>query len=496
MYTMEDWVTIRNMKHRNPKMGSRAIAKALGISRNTVINALRAEEPTQYKRKEYMNPEIKPFKKYIKKQYIQKKLKGSRILNDLHAKGCKVSRSALYRYLAKLDNKTQKAYMRYETKPGEQGQFDWSPYSVMLDGCLTKVQVFCTILGCSRYRIYTASLSQTQASVLEAMENGYIAIGGVPERTQTDNHSTLYDSKRDRWNPRYLRFAEHYGFQPSRSAVRHPWSKGKVENPFSYLENHFIMDNEYESFEDFCNKLAEFNVQVNRRVHTTTQVEPEKLYLEEEKDALLPLPTTRFVGPKEEFRKVSSDCLISYKGNRYSVPHVFVSKEVWVFVSQGRYLNIYSTSNKLIATHILEKKGKGKIFLNKEHFQGYRGTKGTWKFLCHQFLEKCPDHGVFLDKLRAQKRINPARHLTKIVEAIKYFTRDDAERVIRLCDEYNVYNSEIFVKLLHKESQPLSVPNLCEERLIDIRSPDGVIRSLGSYRTTQYTLEDNFSGEK
>src|SRR5659263_648739 len=84
------------------------------------------------------------------------------------------------------------------------------------------------------------SLSQTQSSVFEALEEGLTRIGGVPERIQTDNHATLYIAKKKEWNPRYLQFASHYGFQPSRSEVRHPWSKGKVENPFSYLENHFM----------------------------------------------------------------------------------------------------------------------------------------------------------------------------------------------------------------------------------------------------------------
>lgn len=32
---MEDWVTIRNLRAKNPNLGSRKIALMLGISRNT-----------------------------------------------------------------------------------------------------------------------------------------------------------------------------------------------------------------------------------------------------------------------------------------------------------------------------------------------------------------------------------------------------------------------------------------------------------------------------
>jgi hypothetical protein len=85
--SMEDWITIRNLKKRNPKIGTRSIAKKLDLSRNTVRNALRSEDASAYKRKSYINPELEPFQDIIIEKYIIKKLKGSRVLNDLRSKG-------------------------------------------------------------------------------------------------------------------------------------------------------------------------------------------------------------------------------------------------------------------------------------------------------------------------------------------------------------------------------------------------------------------------
>jgi transposase len=482
---MEDWITIRNLKTRNPRMGTRKIAKKLGLSRNTVKNALKSEDAPEYKRKTYINPELEPFHDFIIEKYFVKKLKGSRVINELRSKGCKVSSSAFYRYIQQYKPEFTRSFMRYETKPGEQGQFDWSPYTVMIGGKLIKIQVFCFILGCSRYRTYMYSLSQTQSSVFEALEEGLTRIGGVPERIQTDNHATLYIAKKKEWNPRYLQFASHYGFQPSRSEFRSPWSKGKVENPFSYLENHFIADNMFESFEDFSRKLLDFEKQVNNRIHTTTKKTPVELFNVEVAE-LSPLPNNRFIGISEELRKVSSDCLISVDGNRYSVPHIFAGREVWIRISQGRYLEIYSQSNKLIAKYTLEKTDKGKIFINKEHFQGYRGCKGTWDFLSQQFLKIAPTQEDFINRLKAQKRINPSRHLTIIIEAAKHFSKKDIENVIQLCNKYNVYRSDLFVDLLYQNSEPVSIPK--QEHVNDqsISSPPGVIRSLDSYRTKMF----------
>lgn len=482
---MEDWITIRNLKKRNPGMGTRKIAKKLGLSRNTVKNALKSENPPEYKREAYINPELEPFHDFIIEKYFVTKLKGSRVLNELRSKGCKVSGSAFYRYIQQYKPEFTRSFMRYETKPGEQGQFDWSPYTVMIEGKLIKIQVFCFILGCSRYRTYMYSLSQTQSSVFEALEEGLTRLGGVPERIQTDNHATLYIAKKKEWNPGYLQFAGHYGFHPSRSEFRSPWSKGKVENPFSYLENHFIADNKFESFEDFSIKLLDFEKQVNHRIHTTTKKTPVELFNVEVAE-LSPLPNNRFIGISEELRKVSSDCLISVDGNRYSVPHIFAGREVWIRISQGRFLEIYSQSNKLIAKYPLEKTEKGKIFINKEHFQGYRGCKGTWDFLSQQFLKIAPAQDDFIKRLKTQKRINPSRHLTIIIEAAKHFNKKDIENVIQLCNKYNVYRSDVFVDLLYQNSEPVPIPK--QEHVNDqsISSPPGVIRSLDSYRTKMF----------
>ena len=484
MISMEDWVTIRNLKKRKPELGTRTIAKMLGLSRNTVKRALKSDKPPSYGPRDYINPELEPFQDYIKIQLFKKKLKGSRILNDLRSKGCKISQSAFYRYLNHLKPTMQKAYMRYETQPGEQAQYDWSPYSIQVGGILMKVHIYCMILGFSRYRIYWPSLSQKQSSVFEGIEYCLSQIGGVPERIQTDNHSTLVlnaSVEHFQWNPRYLKLSEHYGFSPSRSLPGHPWSKGKVENPFSYLENHFIMDNQFDCFKDFVIQLNEFQEHVNNRIHDTTQIEPVHLFRDHEVDILGSLPPKSYVGSREQFRKVSSDCLISYQGNRYSVPHVFAGKEVWIRESQGVYLHIYSQTNNLIATHNLERKLKRQVYINKDHFKGYRSKKGTWDHLCHQFLQICPEHDDFLSKLKAQKRICPSRHLTKIVEAIKFFQREDIEKVIMTSHEYNVYHGDFFIELLHQNATPIDVQQLHVAPPLDLQSPMGVIRTLDSY---------------
>lgn len=454
MITMEDWVTIKNLKKHRPDLGTRKIAELLGFSRNTVKKALASESGPHYKRTPKMNPQIEPFKDYIYERLMVKKLRGSRVLREIISKGYKGSRSAFYRYIAKIKGPTVRTFQPYQTGPGEQAQFDWSPYTVLIAGKLTRVIVFTYILGFSRKRIYEASLSTTQGAVFEALEESFNQTGGIPERIQTDNAKcfvTNCSKKNFKWNQRYLQFAGHYGFTPTRSLPGHPWSKGKVENPFSYLEGHFIKENQFFSFEDFLDKLKTFQKEVNTRVHGTTHQRPDELF-EQEKNMLTELPACRYVDVKEQVRKVTADCLISFEGNRYSVPWQFACREVWVKVSKGYYLTVYSSQNVAIATHRLAPT-KGNVIIKQEHYRNHRIDRGNWDRLCQMFLRLFPHQEWFLKKLKAQKRINPSYHLTQILEICKFYHPDDMRKAFKASEDYNVFSAVFIQGFLENHSQ-------------------------------------------
>jgi hypothetical protein len=305
----------------------------------------------------------------------------------------------------------------YETAPGEQAPFDWSPYTVLIGHKLLKVFIHTYILGYSRYRVYWPSLSDNQGAVFEAIERGIHQSGGGCQRLQTDNARCFVTkaSKHDfKWNKKYLTFCGHYKIEPTRSLPRHPWSKGKVENPFDYLEDHFIKDRSYDSFEDFIAKLSEFQEAVNNRVHATTKAKPADL-LKMERTHLSDLPSNKFVGIEEELRKVSSDCLIAYDGSKYSVPHYFVGKQVWVRISMGCYIHIYSSAGRMIAQHTLSLR-KGKVIMLDEHYKTHEIERGNWQRLVKCLNKTIPLHRTFTDNLRVQKRINPRYHLSRILD--------------------------------------------------------------------------------
>ncbi len=84
---MEDWVTIRTLKAKNPKMTNREIARLIGISHHTVKTALASGDPPAYNRGNKANPKLDPFREVIFEMANIKHFRTSRIINELRSKG-------------------------------------------------------------------------------------------------------------------------------------------------------------------------------------------------------------------------------------------------------------------------------------------------------------------------------------------------------------------------------------------------------------------------
>ncbi len=199
---MEDWVTIRNIKSKNPGIGTRKIANMLGISRNTVKKALK-DDIHQYNRGiRKINGNVKPFVDFIKESFIKKNLSASRILEDMRSKGYNGSSYAMYAYIRgelkpikdDIGKHNPQAFKSYSTDPGEQMQYDWAEYIVPIGDNAVKVYIHQGILGFSRYKFYDVSLSITQNDVFNALSESFNFFGGLADRVQVDNAKLFVDN--------------------------------------------------------------------------------------------------------------------------------------------------------------------------------------------------------------------------------------------------------------------------------------------------------------
>ncbi len=128
---------------------------------------------------------------------------------------------------------------------------------------------------------------------------------------------------------------------------------------------------------------------------------------------------------------------------------MFAGKQVWIRVSKGYMLEVYSQSNKLIASHKLSLK-KPAVVIHQEHYRGNNSELGNFERLKINFLEIFPGNGLFIEKLRASKRINSRYQLFQILQLSKLYNEEDFIDAINKSLQYNVFNSSFIAGYLEK----------------------------------------------
>ncbi|MCC7105746.1 MAG: IS21 family transposase [Chloroflexi bacterium] len=454
MLSMEAWTTIRYL-HAQGK-GVREISRELGLGRNTVRRAVRDATTPRYQRPARLNAKLAPFTAQIQAWVHRDHLIGSRILRELSKQGYQGKATALYAYLRTLKGSpaATKATERFETAPGQQGQFDWSPYTVEIGGQSVRVIIFGFTLGYSRRKHYTASRDEKAASIYEALEAAFWHFGGAPREVLLDNAKALVLDAcpaRFQWNARLLELCGHYRVRPRACKVRRAQTKGKVERPFFFLEQQFLKGRAFASWAELVQELAVFERDVlDVEVHHTTQEAPLARFADEQAH-LLPLPAGRFVGTLTQTRKVSWDCMVSYAGTPYSVPASLAGQTVWLQVSQGRRLVVLDSRHEVVTEHELSVV-KGRPVVNPAHYAALRqGQPRTLALLRAEFLRRQPLRQRFLEALIAEYRAHPELQLRPILACLERYDEASLTRAFHLAEAHATYSSAFFRGVLERD---------------------------------------------
>lgn len=461
MIPVDAWTTIRYLHAQGTPV--RAIAKELGLARNTVRAALRREQAPRYSRPKRPNPQLTVFAPAIAQMALEQQFIGTRIARELRARGYTGGMTALYRYLRDLRAATGPplAVERFETPPAHQGQFDWSPYRVLLGDTLTPIVVFALTLGYSRRAFYWPSRDESQASVFEALEAAFAAFGGVPKTLLVDNAKVFVsDARPDRfaWNPRFLELCGHYAVEPVACHPYRPQTKGKVERPFFTLEQHFIKGHTWPDLATLHQDLARFvREELDQRIHATTREQPVVRFAQEQ-GLLTPLPATPFVSTQEPTRTVSRDCLVSFGGSRYSAPWQHAGQRVWVHVSQGCRLAVRDGRGAVIATPELAAT-KGMTVLDPAHYAGLRGHEPTSRVIVSRaFLARFPAEQAFVDGVFAQHRPNGVAHLRAVLRLAAVYPTEELQVALAAAHTYQSYSHAFIRGVVEAHGARLGAP--------------------------------------
>jgi hypothetical protein len=226
---------------------------------------------------------------------------------------------------------------------------------------------FVLVLGYSRMAFVEFSVGRDLGRLLRAHQHAFDALGGVPEEILYDNERTITGGRdaagRPRWQSNFYDFATTYGFRPGLCRPYRPQTKGKVERFIGYLRTSFLEGRQAETLGQLNAEVTDWLVTVaNARVHATTGVPPRARWSEEH---LLPVAGRTYDTSLWTERRVSRDGLVSYLGNRYSVPWTLSGRPVRVQETPAGKLVIWQNT-RIVAEHDLRTE-KGRVIVVPGH---------------------------------------------------------------------------------------------------------------------------------
>jgi transposase len=298
---------------------------------------------------------LDPFKPLINKLVLTDGLSVVRVLEEIRALGYTGGDSIVKEWVRPIRPKSlRRPHLRFETAPGEQGQVDLSPYTVLLSGEPTPVACFSLVLGYSRWQFIRFVLHATVHSVCHSHVLAFEEAGGVPHEILYDRmKQVVLESHKDGviFHPLFERLVEHYGYRAVPLAPGYKEGKGKVENPFRYVEGNFLAGRTFHDLDDLNQQAVKWLREIARvRVHRTTREQP-SARLVAEQPVLIPLPGQRFEAGVVVPRLVGDDFCVAFETNRYSVPPRFAGRTVNVRVLEGRIEVVLE--REIIAAHSL-----------------------------------------------------------------------------------------------------------------------------------------------
>jgi transposase len=352
----------------------RAIARRLGISRNTVkkyierpAGALAPEKPRQRR------SQLDEYHDNIQTWLDEDDYKATWIYDRLVTMGFAGSYEIVKRKVHQLKAQRQQiAYMRFETEPGYQAQVDFGEFQVEHpDGRVEKLYLFSMILGYSR-RIYAELIQRCDLpTFLDCHIRAFEFFGGVPIQILYDRMKNVYIGRLagvHRFNDTLVGFALHYGFVPCVAPPYAAWVKGKVERPYPFIREGFWRGYGYLCLESANRDLSGWLAKKEQRVHGTTH-EVVAVRFERERPHLLPLPPRPYDTSYRIFRKVHKDCTVRFEGNSFVVEHTLVGKKIVLRV-KDQVMRIFDDDRLVVVYEI--PLTKGNLVQDKRFYEALR----------------------------------------------------------------------------------------------------------------------------
>ena len=378
MLTWENDMEVHALRRRGWSIA--AIARHTGHDRKTVRKYLAGDAAPGVRARPSPDP-FDPFVDYVTARLVEDPHLWARTLYDeLERIRFELSYQSLTRNIrarmlrptcAACRAATERPNAVIEHPPGDETQWDWLelPDPPESWGWGKTAHLLVGSLAHSGKWRAALSPSEDQPHLIAAMDHVLRGVGGVSRVWRFDRMATVCDPGSGRVRASFAGVAKHYGVSVAICPPRRGNRKGVVEKI-----NHTAAQRWWRTLADELTvEQAQADVDRFARVRGDTRLRAtadgrSSVLTVAKAEPLSPLPPRPYPVIITETRTASRQAMVSYRGNRYSVPPELASASVVVSHPLGEaFLDIATTGGIVIARHRMAADGLGVMVRDSGH---------------------------------------------------------------------------------------------------------------------------------
>ncbi|MFX0195295.1 MAG: IS21 family transposase [Candidatus Hodarchaeota archaeon] len=173
---------------RRQGLSLRKISEQLGIHRGTVTKYLNQGHSPKYKKIKRKDSILTPYLQLIDEGLAQDNYRASWIYHQITNLGYEGVYDTVKNHVRRVKKRYQnKAFTRFTTVPGLQGQMDWADFQVAEPSGTTTVYLFLLVLGFSRAMYAELVPNCTLQYFMDVHILAFKYLGGIPLEVLCDN---------------------------------------------------------------------------------------------------------------------------------------------------------------------------------------------------------------------------------------------------------------------------------------------------------------------
>jgi transposase len=469
----------------------RAMARVLGISRNTVKVMVAAHaaardtgQPAIVKRPARV-PRASKVDAYASRiaELLQQypNITAQRVFETLREEGFAGGLTAVKKYVRVLrpPPRPEPSRVTPEYGPGEMGESDWSPYDVVFaDSHKEKIQAFSYVLVYSRRKFFDFYRHADLHALMDGHVQAFTRFDGCAESCTYDGQKNVvlrWEGQQPIYNPRFLAFSAYYEFRP-RGVRGDPNAKPRVERSFWEAERSFFNGRTFVDFDDLRAQLARWldTIVDQRRRHGETPLDR----FAHERLHLVPLPRHPYDTARVVYRVCTIDGFVAWEGNAYAVPYDHVTDILPVRITQ-RELFVYAADLTCIARHELAPRAKG-LRLDPAGLHPRPGRQSPVDLdKLRVAFEQMGEHAARFFRLMSAGSPRLWGHQARQILLLRErFATADLDRALRHAATFGAFEHHAFERILAARATPRSLDEYVAEQ-----TTRRVADALGQQRT-------------